>query len=105
MKDACISYTGDALDFPEWRSQNKVDHIMASNANTKDVPLFNGPAGNMPGGEHRTREYKNGDRGDASGQNLAQDRAVGAPRNPVKAGDAGQLPDSAANEAGASKPA
>jgi hypothetical protein len=53
----------------------------------------------MPGGAaHRPREYKNGDRGDASGQNLAQDRAVGAPRNPTQAEDAGQLPDGAGDK-------
>ena len=76
---------------------------MASYSSTKDIPLFNGPAGNMPGGAHRPREYKNGDRGDASGQNLAQDRAVGAPRNPVKAEDAGQLPDDAGQKGAAAR--
>ncbi|MBC7435134.1 MAG: hypothetical protein H7332_03590 [Bdellovibrionales bacterium] len=69
---------------------------MASNSSTKNISLIDRPAANMTSGPHRSREYKNGDRGDAPGMNLAHDRSAGAPRRSVRAQDVGQVADAAA---------
>ncbi len=54
------------------------------------------PAGNQPGGPSGpSLEYPNASRGEKSGLNVDQERAIGTPERPVRAEDAGQLPDAA----------
>jgi len=52
------------------------------------------PVGNQPGGPSGAGiEQRDGSRGNRSGLNVDQERAIGVPPRPVAAEDAGQEPD------------